>query len=209
MKNPLLSVFTILTVISLTAHAPAEEKWTRDMYAKHDYESFARLPMVHRAIDPQNVDYALLDAAVFYATNRQRDKYGLKPLKYSAALEKAAFEHARDMAKHNFFSHRSPISGKETIGKRMAAAGVPSGYSGENIHFHGPVGKSYLEEANEVVSDWMNSPGHRRNILNGSYHYLGCGVYSGKVLGHNGVIAVQNFSDRDAPSSVNTVIDYK
>lgn len=210
MKKRLPIICSLLTVFITTAQVPIQEKWTRDMYAKHDYRSFAQLPIANRPIDLKKIDYALLNAAIFYATNWQRDRNYQKPLKYSAALEKAAFEHSKDMVQHNFFSHRSPVEGRETHDKRIRAAGVFGGYMGENIHYHYLFADTYWNEAKKIVISWMNSPGHRRNILNGSYQYIGCGAYIGNLDGRsNAIVATQNFADRDAPASQEVVIDYK
>ncbi|MDW8205816.1 MAG: CAP domain-containing protein, partial [Cytophagales bacterium] len=195
----------LLMGIIITAHKPVRQKWTRKMYEEHDYKSFAKLPMANQVIDFNDIDYALLNAAIFYATNWQRDKHYQKPLRYSAALEKAAFEHSKDMVQHNFFSHTSPIKGRETHDKRIRAAGVSGGYMGENIAYHSHVTNTYLNQAKKIVAGWMNSPGHRQNILSSHYQYLGCGAYVGKYS----TVATQNFSDRDAPASKEIVIDYR
>lgn len=90
-------VYSLVVGFITMAHAPVHTKWTREMYAKHKYKSFAQLPMAHQPIkiNDKNIDYALLNAAIFYATNWQRDMQRQKPLKYSAAFEKAAFEHSK------------------------------------------------------------------------------------------------------------------
>ncbi|WP_250631349.1 CAP domain-containing protein [Rhodoflexus caldus] len=203
-------VYSLVVGFITMAHAPVQTKWTREMYAKHDYKSFAQLPMAHQPIDGKNIDYALLNAAIFYATNWQRDMQRQKPLKYSAALEKAAFEHSKDMIRLNFFSHTSPVQGKETYSKRIAAEGISNSYTGENISYRSHIADSYLNQAKKIVLGWMNSPGHRRNILNGSYQYIGCGAYTGKFDGWaNAIVATQNFSATDAPPSQEVVIDYR
>jgi uncharacterized protein YkwD len=210
MKKLLPIIYSLLIGCIMMAHAPVQNKWTRDMYAKHDYKSFAQLPMANQRIDLKKIDYALLNAAIFYATNWQRDKNFQKPLKYSAALEKAAFEHSKDMIKHHFYSHTSPVEGKETHSKRIRAEGVHGQYTGENIAYRSHVTDTYLNQAKQFVTGWMESPGHRRNILNGSYQYIGCGVYVGNLEGwSNAIVATQNFADRDAPASQEVVIDYK
>lgn len=56
----------------------------------------------------------------------------------------------------------------------------------------------------------MNSPGHRSNILNDSYQYIGCGAYTGKFNEWaHAIVATQNFSATDAPPSQEVVIDYR
>jgi uncharacterized protein YkwD len=88
--------------------------------------------------------------------NAERAKAGCAPVKTDARLAAAALAHSRDMVDRNYFSHTSP-DGKGP-GDRAAAAGYPS-WSGENI------AAGYPTPA-EVVQGWMNSPGHKANILN-------------------------------------------
>jgi len=206
-----MRIFWMIVILVLcSSGAPVKQKWTRDMYAKHDYKSFAQLPMARQPIDVHNIDYALLNAAIFYATNWQRDKHRRKPFQHSPALEKAAFEHSKDMIQYDFFSHESPLPNKQKFWQRLKAEGVSGGASSENIAMHSNLSNSYLETAKALVLTWMDSPGHRSNILNESYKYLGCGAYIGKYKGWSEKIkATQNFSTTDAPNSKEIVIDYK
>jgi uncharacterized protein YkwD len=112
------------------------------------------------------------EAQVLTLTNAERAKAGCGPLRTNSALVKAAEAHASDMVDHHYFAHdsqdgRSPFD-------RMKAAGFKGGTMGENI----AVG--YTSPA-AVVKGWMDSPGHRANILNCSYTMLGVGYDSGQV----------------------------
>ncbi|MFK4088616.1 CAP domain-containing protein [Kribbella sp. NPDC020789] len=112
------------------------------------------------------------EAQVLTLTNAERAKAGCGPLRTNSALIKAAEAHASDMVDHHYFAHdsqdgRSPFD-------RMKAAGFKGGAMAENI----AVG--YSSPA-AVVKGWMNSPGHRANILNCSYTMLGVGYDSGQV----------------------------
>lgn len=100
-------------------------------------------------------------------TNEERAKYGLAELKISSDLCEIAQDHAEDMYENNIFSHT--FSNGDTIEDR-----VKGEYSclGENI------AKGYTS-AEAVVEGWMNSEGHRANILNEAFTEIGIGYQNG------------------------------
>ena len=211
MRIPVL-IFTCLLSTGLFAQG-----FTREDYDSHNYETFAKLPAVNAVLEDDTLDMTLLNAAIFFETNRQRVLQGLKEFKHSPALEKAAYEHSLDMVKYNFFSHTSPVRGKNSMVQRLALVGISNAFSAENIadnySMNHPAGvsysigsdgyyyqgkkitnRTYLQMAQVFVTQWMNSPGHRRNILSPSTIYLGCGAApsgSGLKLRFK---ATQNFS---------------
>ncbi len=100
-------------------------------------------------------------------TNAERAKYGLEPLILNENLCKAAQEHVEDMYSNNYFSHES-LSGA-TVKDRINRYSNGFSFYAENIAY----GQTTPEE---VVKDWMNSEGHRANIL-GNYTQIGIGFY--------------------------------
>ncbi|MGW1340145.1 CAP domain-containing protein [Kribbella sp. NPDC002412] len=112
------------------------------------------------------------EAQVLSLTNSERSKAGCGPLKMNSALTRAAEAHAADMVDQHYFSHDS-LDGRSPF-DRMKAAGYSGGAMAENI----AVG--YKSPA-AVVEGWMNSAGHRKNILNCSYTVIGIGYDSGQV----------------------------
>lgn len=102
-------------------------------------------------------------------TNQERAKNGLPALKVDATLSKMAHEKSRDMSANNYFSHTSPTYGSPF--DMMKTFGITYTYAGENI----AMGQKTPEE---VVNAWMNSAGHRANILNSHYTYIGVGYVS-------------------------------
>ncbi|TCC45928.1 CAP domain-containing protein [Kribbella capetownensis] len=112
------------------------------------------------------------EAQVLSLTNNERAKAGCGPLRMNSALTKAAEAHASDMVDKHYFAHDS-LDGRSPF-DRMKAAGYSGGAMAENI----AVGYS---SASAVVEGWMNSPGHRQNILNCTYKWLGVGYDSGQV----------------------------
>ncbi|MFI6417324.1 CAP domain-containing protein [Streptomyces sp. NPDC050842] len=101
--------------------------------------------------------------------NAERAKAGCGPLSANATLTKAAQGHSEDMAARDFFDHTNPDG--DGPGERVTAAGYPWSTYGENI----AMGQSTPED---VMDSWMNSPGHRANILNCSFKEIGIGIHS-------------------------------
>jgi uncharacterized protein YkwD len=98
-------------------------------------------------------------------TNRERAKEGLAPLKMNGKLIAAAMAHAKDMAQRNYFDHRSPDG--DGPGERTKREGYTQ-WSGENIYL-GPT------TPKEAVDGWMDSPGHKKNILTERSKEIGVG----------------------------------
>lgn len=99
-------------------------------------------------------------------TNVQREKHGLNPLKIDKKLSQVAKEKSRDMVLHDYFDHDSPTYGSPF--DMMELFGIKYKSAAENIAY----GYSTPEM---VVDGWMNSPGHRENILNESFTHIGVG----------------------------------
>ncbi|MBT8368887.1 MAG: CAP domain-containing protein [Deltaproteobacteria bacterium] len=103
--------------------------------------------------------------------NQQRQTYGLAPLRTDTALVSAARRHSLDMAQNNVFSHTG--SDGSTPWSRMRDAGYNLGYGGENI------AAGYPTPAG-VLNGWMNSQGHRDNMLSPNFCDLGVGYAFGE-----------------------------
>jgi uncharacterized YkwD family protein len=102
-------------------------------------------------------------------TNQERAKNGLPALKVDLTLSKMAREKSRDMSANGYFSHTSPTYGSPF--DMMKKYGISYRYAGENI----AMGQRTPEE---VVKAWMNSEGHRKNILSANFNYIGVGYVS-------------------------------
>ncbi len=184
-------------------------QWNDVLYDKYDYLKFQDLEIVHQKIDPHNIDYSLLNAAIFYCTNLQRHKYKMISLKHSSALERAAQKHSKNMVKKNFYSHRNYSRVNKTVKDRLESEGIKGGYIGENISWDFEKDPSYWSFALLVVKGWMGSPGHKRNILDKDFKYLGCSAYYYKDPEWVDLFiakSTQNFSSNDIP---NKMISYK
>jgi uncharacterized protein YkwD len=107
-------------------------------------------------------------------TNAARTDNGLPALQLDETLSLAARHHALEMATLNYFSHQSPTPGNATPPERIAKAGSPYIAVGENIAKMPPM--LVINLANETVTGWMNSPGHRANMLETSFTHVGFGL---------------------------------
>lgn len=111
---------------------------------------------------------AASDKQVLEITNVFRERYGAEPVAYDNEVAKVAYGHSVDMANNNYFDHDSPTEG--TLSDRMKNASVQYVKAGENIAYN------YLDAA-AAVEGWLNSPGHRKNLLDKSYTYMGEGTF--------------------------------
>lgn len=131
-------------------------------------------------------DQQLSALNVIAATNIARTTNGVSAsLIRNAKLEHSAQIKLADMFQNNYFEHVSPA------GLSVSNLGGQAGYDyiiiGENL----ALGDFPTEEA--LVTAWMNSPGHRANILNTKYRDIGVAVGYGKIFGQNTWLAVQHF----------------
>jgi uncharacterized protein YkwD len=110
------------------------------------------------------------EAEVIDRTNRERARAGLRPLAADPLLATAARAYSADMAARSFYSHTSPEGSQPW--DRAAAAGSARRTIGENI-------ACGQRSPSEVVEGWMNSPGHRANILKPAFTHIGVGFAGG------------------------------
>ena len=110
---------------------------------------------------------------VFNLINQQRINNGLSALKVDDEVQRVARIKAQDMVDNNYFSHTSPTYGSPF--DMLKSFKISYNSAGENI-----AGNSSNSGA---VSAWMNSSGHKANILNSSFNYTGIGVVSSPKYG--------------------------
>ena len=126
------------------------------------------LPRPSHSTSDRNADISGYENRVIELTNQERRRLGLSPLRHNNKLAAAAQKYSRHMATHKFLSHR----GKDgsTVGDRIKAQGYRFSTWAENI------AKGH-RTPEDVVRGWMNSSGHRRNILNPRLREIGVGYY--------------------------------
>jgi len=113
--------------------------------------------------------FGAFEQQVFDLTNQQRSQQGLLPLTLNLTLNDVAEKHSQDMATRNYFSHQG-LDGSQPW-DRMRAEGYVYSRAAENIAFGQPTPQA-------VVDAWMNSPGHRQNILDPNLKEIGVGYYN-------------------------------
>ncbi len=142
---------------------------------------------------------------IIIETNAQRNANGNLPaLTYNAKLAAAAKAKAEDMFAKQYFEHISP-DGTDP-GELVKAHGYDYMVAGENLIL------GNFNDEKEIVQLWMNSPGHRANILNTRFTEIGVAIIKGTYKGKTAWIGVQEFgtpiSDcKEADNNLRTTID--
>jgi uncharacterized YkwD family protein/spore coat assembly protein SafA len=115
-----------------------------------------------------------VEQEVLTLVNQERSKAGLKPLAMDWELQRVARVKSCDMSQNNYFSHQSPKYGSPF--DMMKQFGINYRSAGENI-------ASGQRSAKEVMQSWMNSTGHRANILKADFTHIGIGYCEGGSMG--------------------------
>ncbi|NOU86037.1 LysM peptidoglycan-binding domain-containing protein [Paenibacillus sp. LMG 31460] len=103
--------------------------------------------------------------------NQERSKAGLRPLTSNSALTTMALDKAKDMYNNGYFDHTSPTYGSPF--DMMSTYGIRYSYAGENI-------AKGQQTPEAVMKAWMNSTGHRQNILSPNFTQIGVAFYNGE-----------------------------
>lgn len=189
-------------------------------------KGFRRIEKLTASIDFENIDLALLDAAVFHETNRQRVENDLPPLDFEPILREAAAIQVRGMVRMQEVSHEHPDADKKTMGDRFELLGIETNILAENVAMvfgiqyesgtdfykrresggmvfsEQPGGTpipphTYASFSEHLVADWMASPGHRQNILTKDLRTLGVSsMYDRPALGMEVFYTAQEFAGR-------------
>ena len=129
---------------------------------------------------------AAVEQAIYNKVNEERAKAGVPALTYNNTMQKYARIKSQDMGDKKYFSHED-LNGN-LITTQMKKDGVSYKAWGENIaYIGGNVSADTL--AQQFMTNWMNSSGHRENILSTKFSSIGAGVYK---IG-NKVYAAQEF----------------
>ncbi len=137
--------------------------------------------------------------------NAERAAHGLNPLQLERNLNQSAEDHSQWMLEEDVFSHTG--AGGSNAGDRMRDADFTFSGSwawGENIGFQSERGEAGLyDDVADIHQRLMESPGHRANILDPDYQYIGIGIEYGNYTGYDGVMITQNF----AKTSASVIVD--
>ncbi len=124
--------------------------------------------------------------------NEARQKEGVPELAVSEKLTEVATAKVNDMVAQHYFAHTSPAG--ITPWHWFELKGYDYKYAGENLAIN-------FTTAEAEQTAWMNSPTHRKNILNSNYNEIGVAVAAGEVNGTMGIIAVQEFGSLAHPGA--------
>ena len=204
--------------------AGAQTVFPDSAYKNHTWQSFIKIPQLRDTINYLQVDLGLLNAAVFFLTNKARESQRRPLLLFSPKLRNVAKLHSEQMAKYEFVDHfnkrnrrlyspqvRGKVYNQEVIAENVASTFLYNYKSGANFYraWNGthydfftydndlirPL--TYLQFAQRIVKDWMESKGHRINILHPKLKTLGCAVSIGVRDMEKGMIPMgygtQNF----------------
>jgi len=167
----------------LSLKLPQIEQGVTDFLIE-EVEKQISIPPPLRAIE-EAPDSFLTRAGVIQWTNIQREEYGLPPLKENGELNISAELKVEDMFTKEYFSHYSPLG--EGVGDLVESIGYEFIAIGENL----ALGNFQNDEL--LVQAWMDSPGHRENILNTNYQEIGVAVVKGVFEERSTWLAVQHF----------------
>lgn len=123
-------------------------------------------PATSNIPDAEPSDNLSFEQKVAELVNAQRAKYGLAPFTLSTQLSNVARIKSQDMSENNYFSHTSPVFGSTF--SLLKSHGISYRTAGENIAMG-------YRTPESVMDGWMNSPGHRANILSAKYTKIGVG----------------------------------
>jgi uncharacterized protein YkwD len=131
--------------------------------------------------------------SVIKEVNAQRVAMGLGELEQNEALNSVAQQKVEDMVSRGYFSHNTPDGQNPWywIQKNKIAYSL----AGENLAVR-------FEKPQDVVSGWMNSPSHKKNVLNGGYTQTGVGVAKGNYEGKEAIFVVEFYLQ---PKKENTI----
>lgn len=159
----------------------------------------AAAPCANSAIVPDATNIATVKKATLCLLNAERTARGLSKLTSNGQLGKAAQSFSVSMVRQRFFDHVSPsgstLDRRVRRGTSYLRGRVRSWSLGENIAW----GSGELASPQEIVRSWMNSAGHRRNILDRRFRHIGIGVQTGApddVQGQPAATYTTNFGSR-------------
>jgi uncharacterized protein YkwD len=134
---------------------------------------FCALFMASSALAASSLNPA--EAGLLRAVNGTRTAHGLRSLSLDPTLTRAARSHSTEMLRGNYFAHGD-------FRGRMLAFHVRGPFVGENLAW----GTGSYATAGTVISEWLNSPEHRKNLLRPSFTRIGVGATQGSFLGNGG-----------------------
>ncbi len=161
--------------------------------------------IAYQQVQPHHFNHALLETMVADGINQLRARYGLTPLAQDRVLRKAAKEQNDYVKRRGKLTHNQPSHHKHSSAERIDYfGGTKFTNSAENLQYKGFVVRNYInnnrvtkkilyptyaQAAQQLVQAWVDSNGHRDNLLNDRYQYVGTAVSFDAQ--HRGLYATQ------------------
>ena len=152
------------------------DSWGRSGLSAAAKTFFVALAFVALTTAPARAGTEATEAALIAELNRVRALHGAAPLRVDPALRSAARAHSSDMLRTEYFAHGD-------VRPRLLRFGVRAAFLGENLAW----GVGTAGDPRSIVSSWLASPGHRRNLLRRGWERVGVGVAVGAFGGYEGV----------------------
>ena len=168
--------------MNFSVKLPQAEKGVSGLVQEAQKQIFTPEPLVFQKEAQESL---LTQTGVISQTNAERAKNGLPALKESHILDTSAAAKVADMFKNQYFAHESPAG--LGVSDLVKSAGYDFLTIGENLAL------GNFENDQALVQAWMDSPGHRANILNPQYQEIGVSVQKGVFEGKTTWLAVQHF----------------
>ncbi|MFN8278449.1 MAG: CAP domain-containing protein [Chitinophagales bacterium] len=151
-----------------------------DKYKGMTWQQFEALDMAKEFVDPDNYDYDLLSAAIFFATNKYRASQHIAPLVFEGHLRDAAAIHTYEMIRRKIFDHINQADAKLKMPNNRTEL---CGYAGERIaenlerdyvDLQKPL--TYMELAEKAIRDLSRSKEHNAHMLDPNLKQVGCAI---------------------------------
>lgn len=194
-------VLLLCSALSAAGAEPRNSS-AEDLFTEYDWQEFRKLQQAQAELDFEQIDTNLLAAAVFHETNRRRQQHELATLQHHAGARSAAAIQTGIMLQRGSISHQNPDRPSvKTLQDRLAHVGLKPRFAAENVatafglryesgapfrtkQRNGekiivdttgePIPPhSYVSFAEQLLDQWMQSPGHRKNILHPAPKFLG------------------------------------
>ncbi len=139
-----------------------------NVYQEHTFQTFYKLEAIRQVVSVDSPDLHLLNACLFFATNKLRAMKNKPLLQFDDKLKNAAAIHSYQMATRHFFAHNNYFDSKiKTPENRLQMVGIKYSMYAENCSkkYLDDDGITYIELAQQIIEGFYNSPPHRTNLL--------------------------------------------
>jgi uncharacterized protein YkwD len=170
--------------------------YEHQVYQEHTFQTFYQLDAIRATVSADAPDLHLLNACLFFATNKLRAMKQKPLLQYDARLKDAAAMHSYQMATRHFFEHNNYYESKiKTPENRLHYVGIKYSMYAENCskEYLDDDEISYIELAQQIIEGLYNSPPHRTNLMMSALKYCALSAAIEKDKKDIYVVVTQNF----------------